>query len=112
MNFGEIPNFGDFGGNPGVWFLVLPTNYIYTTIIHILRMRARTLHIKFAEALFTTPMSCKTPPRSEMCLLALALATLETCNGASCADYDSRATDNIKMATSKSMKAGGSEEFT
>ena len=29
--FGEIPNFGDFGGNPGVWFLVLPTNYVYTT---------------------------------------------------------------------------------
>ena len=32
MIFGEIPNFGDFGGNPGVWFLVLPTNYVYTTL--------------------------------------------------------------------------------
>ena len=31
MIFGEILGFGDFGGNPGVWFLVLPTNYVYTT---------------------------------------------------------------------------------
>ena len=32
VNFGEILGFGDFGGNPGVWFLVLPTNYVYTTV--------------------------------------------------------------------------------
>ena len=36
MIFGEILGFGDFGGNPGVWFLVLPTNFVYTTNVYIL----------------------------------------------------------------------------
>ena len=71
-----------------------------------------TLHEVRESIVHKPPCYVKLPPRSEMCLLTLVLATLETCNDTTSSDCEARATDNKKMAARENMKVGVDEECT